>query len=476
MQSWEPNGIGVQAASSEAPAEHVAPSQRELRTMFRTFKDAKDRWKIDGSTMKGFYLHSESGYLYIWDQPTGVLREFSQTTGECQVVWSSVAPEINAELWTVLPLPPTDPAALLAAHADSAELPNIDTYLTLIIAHEAGRQVPADVLAGAADDFCERWQLQPQARQRLQTLSAAGQGYAIASFRGEGDSYELSKAFIQYIGELRRMSPPPWGKGACTLRVEATGAIIGRCCPDLDALCRDDPPARLAQAHCKIMSEKDRFFVSNMAATEEGTVLDGFCVDDTWVGPLKTGMLLTVGPLRIKFELSDMAKDTPLPGGRPAGKRSIDDDDDGHWQAKVYRKTGGEKQIALQRQSDYKDRAEERRVRSGEKAGSGNAAIDGLINKFHEIQKAEEAVAEFEDSRTEMPMQEAQREANMGTDGSFIGFGQGIERAGIGFASSQSAELIPDVLDPKGLSQQEMSRKKMQMRFSQSHTLPGSSK
>merc|ERR1719272_2280789 len=127
--------------------------------MARVYADAKDRWKIDGATMKGYYLHTESGYLYIWDQPTGVLREFCQTSGQTQVVWSSVAPEVNAELWTVLPLPPTDPAALQAAHMQSDVLPNIDTFVTLTIAHEAGKQVPADVLEAACDDFCARVQL-----------------------------------------------------------------------------------------------------------------------------------------------------------------------------------------------------------------------------------------------------------------------------------------------------------------------------
>merc|ERR1719353_1720316 len=110
--------------------EFKPPTKHELRTLFKTFGDAKDRWKIDGKTMKGFYLHSESGYLYCWDQPTGVLREFEQSTGQAQIVWSSAAPEINAELWTVLPLPPTDPAALQAAHATSLELPNIDSFIT----------------------------------------------------------------------------------------------------------------------------------------------------------------------------------------------------------------------------------------------------------------------------------------------------------------------------------------------------------
>ena len=31
-----------------------------------------------------YYLHSESGYLYIWNQPTGMLYEYLQSTGNIQ--------------------------------------------------------------------------------------------------------------------------------------------------------------------------------------------------------------------------------------------------------------------------------------------------------------------------------------------------------------------------------------------------------
>lgn len=31
-----------------------------------------------------------------------------------EAVWSSAVPQLNAEIWTVLPLPPTDPASMQA--------------------------------------------------------------------------------------------------------------------------------------------------------------------------------------------------------------------------------------------------------------------------------------------------------------------------------------------------------------------------
>mmetsp|Transcript_30175 Transcript_30175/g.86425 ORF Transcript_30175/g.86425 Transcript_30175/m.86425 type:complete len:480 (-) Transcript_30175:234-1673(-) len=471
------------AAEVPAPAvEASPPSGAELKMMFRAFRNAKDRWQIDSATMKGFYLHSESGYLYIWNQPTGILYEYEQSTGQCQTVWSSALPQVNAELWTVLPLPPTDPASLQASFAQSETLPNCDVFLILTVAHESGRQVPADVLEVAVDDFCNRNQLQDSARGQLCQLSPAGQGYVIQNFRADTWNSDPSRAFLGFCRNLQRQRPPPWGNSACTLRVEATGAIIGRCCPDLDALCREDPPARLAQAHCKIMSEQDRFFICDMETSEEGTLLDGFAVNDQWLGPLKSGSLLTVGPLRIKIQLSDVAKDTPLDasssGRRAISKRSLSgdaSDDDASllpsaaggdaWKRKVFQKTGEEGQEEWKRrQEHYKDRAEERRQRSGGEAGS--AAVDGLINRFNQIQDAERKAAEAEEARVEEPTREAHREASMGIDGSFLGMG-GLERAGIGFRTAIGEELIPNVLDPKRLSAQDTSRMKTQMRFNQ---------
>lgn len=468
---FQPGEVGAPAVPEVQP-----PTQAELRTMFRTFGDAKDRWKIDGATMKGFYLHSESGYLYIWDQPQGILYEYLQASGQCQAVWSAACPQLNAELWTVLPLPPTDPASLQASIVESGLLPNIDVYLNLTIAHESGKQVPTDVLEAAVDEFAVLWRLNPPSKQALRKLPPAGQGWVIQNFRCD-ESRDTSRQFMSYLDKLKAQSVKPWGNSACTLRVEATGAIIGRCCPDLDALCREDPPQRLAQAHCKIMSEKDRFYICDLNSCEEGTMLDGFAVNEGWIGPLKTGSLITVGPLRIKIALSDMAKDDAVDG--PVGKRSrgllAGDDDEAamegssDWQRKVYRRTEEDKrEQMLRRQQQYKDRAEERRERT--KGEAGAAAMDGLMSKFEQIKRAEELAEEAEERRVEQPTMMAHREANMNTDGSFVGFGVGFERAGIGFHSAMG-ELIPDVLQPQNLSTQDAAKLKMQQRFKQASSL-----
>jgi len=191
-------------------------------------------------------------------------------------------------------------------------------------------------------------------------------------------------------------------------------------------------------------------------------------VNDQWVGPLKTGSLLTIGPLRMKVQLSDMAKDLELDesGMRQLSKRPLADEeeDEGKWRSKVWQKTDDDRRIARRKQHDlYKDRADERRKRSGNESG---AAIDHLVNKFEKIVEAEKEAAEAEEARVDAPTQADHREANMNTDGSFVGFGN-MERAGIGFAAEVGAELIPNVLDPKSLSTQESSRLKTQMRFQQ---------
>ncbi len=84
----------------------------------KAFSHARDRWEIDNETLKGFYLESKSDILYCWEQAVGVLYRFDNITGDCLPIWTSAAPGENAEIWTVLPLPPTDAAAQQKNMAD----------------------------------------------------------------------------------------------------------------------------------------------------------------------------------------------------------------------------------------------------------------------------------------------------------------------------------------------------------------------
>ena len=55
-------------------------------------------------------------------------------------------PQLNAEIWTVLPLPPTDPASLQASYSVE-NLPNIDAFLNLTVSHESGQVLSLLALA-----------------------------------------------------------------------------------------------------------------------------------------------------------------------------------------------------------------------------------------------------------------------------------------------------------------------------------------
>lgn len=133
------------------------------------------------------------------------------------------------------------PASMQATSVTNGELPNIDVFINLTIAHEANKQIPKDLLQDAVEDFSIRWELRPQEAKKIGRLPPAGQCFALQNFRGSKDQRSVAEALEDFINELKREDPPPWGNSACTLRVESTGAIIGRSCPDLDALCRDDP-------------------------------------------------------------------------------------------------------------------------------------------------------------------------------------------------------------------------------------------
>lgn len=189
-------------------------------------------------------------------------------------------------------------------------------------------------------------------------------------------------------------------------------------------------------------------------------------------GTVEDGQPDRLWPTKDKIQLSEMAKDTPLDASimrqmslkRPFGE-SDDEDDQSEWRRKVFQRTDEDGKLEVRRRNEqYKDRAEERRKRHSD----SGAAIDTLVNKFEKIVEAERVAAEVEAQRVEMPAQEDQREACMNVDGSFVG-SMNLERAGIGFHSSMSAELIPNVLDPKALSRQDSSKLKMQMRFKQAH-------
>eukprot|EP00747_Dinoflagellata_sp_TGD_P021087 gnl/TRDRNA2_/TRDRNA2_128262_c0_seq1.p1 gnl/TRDRNA2_/TRDRNA2_128262_c0~~gnl/TRDRNA2_/TRDRNA2_128262_c0_seq1.p1 ORF type:complete len:555 (+),score=103.13 gnl/TRDRNA2_/TRDRNA2_128262_c0_seq1:54-1667(+) len=268
-------------SESEDPAEDVVGA----------FAGAKDRWKVDGETMKGFYLHSPTSQLFCWDQAKGVLYEYVHDTGDCTAIWAAATPQLNAEVWTVLPLPPTDPASLQT----SAMGQSSGTVLCLL--HASRSRGPA------CADFCARIGADEQALEALESLPAAGQAYVLRTFCAPSRDV-VSGALRRQIRNYARLgSNVPWAGALeeATLRVPATGAILGRCVPDLAALCWDDGEP-LAPAHCRVSCVRGRFSVCDLEAAEDGTLLDGRRVLTEWA-TLKDGSHLEIGPLRIRVEL-----------------------------------------------------------------------------------------------------------------------------------------------------------------------------
>jgi len=114
------------AVDSATPAAATEPvkSPRPVINWREAFSKAQDRWDVVEDGARCYYHHSDKGLFFEWDQQTGVLFQYFFGTGEARSVpvgdddlpergpiWSSECPETHAEVWEVLPLPPTDPRA-----------------------------------------------------------------------------------------------------------------------------------------------------------------------------------------------------------------------------------------------------------------------------------------------------------------------------------------------------------------------------
>lgn len=110
-------------------------TKSEFKLLKKTFKEARDRWKVDG--FKCYYLSTVDRQLYVWDQPSGILflycpnqslhlteapaaGEHSYSNTGCLPLWTAQNPGAGAEIWTRLPLPPTDPASGSAVSGGAA--------------------------------------------------------------------------------------------------------------------------------------------------------------------------------------------------------------------------------------------------------------------------------------------------------------------------------------------------------------------
>ncbi|CAE7873653.1 AIP3 [Symbiodinium microadriaticum] len=113
----------VDSATPSAATEPVK-SPRPVINWREAFSKAQDRWDVVEGGARCYYHHSDKGLFFEWDQQTGVLFQYFFGAGEARSVpvgdddlpergpiWSSECPDTHAEVWEVLPLPPTDPRA-----------------------------------------------------------------------------------------------------------------------------------------------------------------------------------------------------------------------------------------------------------------------------------------------------------------------------------------------------------------------------
>lgn len=119
-------GLNELESASHSEASDHEELDEETSTLLEIYADCVNAWRArpDG---KSYYLLDQRGKsshhpgvgqinksieLYVWDQARGTLMRFEG--GSCALVWSTERQAENAEIWTILPLPPTDPAAIQA--------------------------------------------------------------------------------------------------------------------------------------------------------------------------------------------------------------------------------------------------------------------------------------------------------------------------------------------------------------------------
>lgn len=257
------------------------------------FADAKDCWKVDAETLKGFYLHSPTGQLFSWDQARGVLYEYVRGSGECRPIWAAGAPHLSSEIWSILPLPPTDPASLVVQSTGTG---NVLCILHLSRARAAQRA------AMASADFCERLRLGSRSLDALLTLPPAGQAYFLRTFCAP--RVDAQGALVRQVEALHRLgSEAPYASALeeATVRVPASGAILGRCVPEIAALCWNDTDP-VAAAHCRITCLNGQYSVCDLVADEDATHYDGRRLGSEWCA-LRDGCNIDIGPIRMHVEL-----------------------------------------------------------------------------------------------------------------------------------------------------------------------------
>lgn len=108
------------SASSAVGHSSTASAWREL------FALAKDRWDVDEETSEARYHDTKRDLYFDWEQHVGTLFQYFPDDKDASgrparaPIWSVSCPETHAEVWDVLPLPPTDAAASVGEEEPAA--------------------------------------------------------------------------------------------------------------------------------------------------------------------------------------------------------------------------------------------------------------------------------------------------------------------------------------------------------------------
>lgn len=154
LDDEEPAEESTKSSASDSSASAV-PQSSDPDAWKKAFSFARGRWDADEGTAKSRY-HLESKDLFFeWDQEAGTLYQYfpeEQTEDGrpgLHPIWSSACPETHAEVWQVLPLPPTDPANEVSEEMEQEAAPTTDAKAQASSpeASERVKEAPKEVAA-----------------------------------------------------------------------------------------------------------------------------------------------------------------------------------------------------------------------------------------------------------------------------------------------------------------------------------------
>lgn len=130
------------------------------------FAQAQDQWSVSENRERCFYHDTQRELFFEWDQAEGLLFQyFSQDSqGEEKAenaekgsverapIWSAACPETHAEVWQVLPMPPTDPGAELQESEEAeAEPASAQAQASPSASEGAKTEAPANPVVPSAE-------------------------------------------------------------------------------------------------------------------------------------------------------------------------------------------------------------------------------------------------------------------------------------------------------------------------------------